>query len=152
MSHSHQNSLHSKAVNESIVYHLFLPCYLPSSKDADYLIQYDDHQNEHEILKCMKEFLRSLDATTALPIFSILTKCIQNWSILQNPKTLSVVNLQLTFQQLEPGDFFPLYFHAQNAAILIEMDENPSYQPLISSWQVLLPTKAITSSLIIVNC
>ncbi|CAF5069396.1 unnamed protein product, partial [Rotaria sp. Silwood1] len=55
--------------------------------------------------------------------------------------------LQSTIKNLSSNDFLPLYFHAQNAAILIEIDENSLNQPLISSWQVLLPTEIITSSL-----
>ncbi|CAF3980773.1 unnamed protein product, partial [Didymodactylos carnosus] len=66
---------------------------------------------------------------------------------IQNTKICSVPNLQSTIQKLTLGDFLPLYFHAQNAAILIEIDENPLNHPLISSWQVLLPTETITSSL-----
>ncbi|CAF4731978.1 unnamed protein product, partial [Rotaria sp. Silwood2] len=44
--------------------------------------------------------------------------------------------------------FLPLYYHAQNAAILIEIEENNIQQPLVSSWQVLLPTAEITSALV----
>jgi hypothetical protein len=146
MSHDQRDSLHLQELDKSILCHLFLPCHLPSSDKADFLIQHD-HQNEHELLECMKDFLQSFNTTTKLPIFSVLTKCIQQWSNLQNLNNLSVSNLQLTLLHLEPGDFFSLYFHTQNGAILIEMDENPLYAPLISSWQVLLPTKEITTSL-----
>ena len=146
MSQHHRDSLHLKQVDTSILHHLFLPCYLPSSNKNDYLIQ-DNHRNEHEILICMKDFLQSLDETLSLPIFSIIIKCINNWLNLQDSNNLNIFDLQSTIEQLKPGDFFPLYFHTQNAAILIEMDENDNNQPLISSWQVSLPTNEITSSL-----
>ncbi|CAF1403176.1 unnamed protein product [Adineta steineri] len=135
-----------QAMNESILNHLFLPCDLPSSADKDYLIQ-DDCQNEYKILECMNKFLVSLNENNSLPIFSTLQNCIQQWSVIQNPKNCSVSILQSTIEKLMPGNFLPLYIHAQNAAVLIEIDENLPNQPLISSWQVLLPTETITSSL-----
>jgi hypothetical protein len=137
-------------MNESILNHLFLPHYLPPSADADFLIQHN-HQNEHKILECMKDHLNSFastNATNLLPIFQILMDCVERWSILQNPQKFSVSNIRSTIQQLPSGSFLPLYFHAQNAAIMIEMDENNTNQPLVSSWQVLLPTEEITSSLV----
>ena len=144
--YGNSDSLHSKDINDSILNHLFLPCDLPSSADADYLIK-SNHENEHKILEYLNEYLESLDAKNTLPIFSILKNCIQNWLVIQNMENCSVSNLQLTIQKLAPGDFLSLYFHAQNAAILIEMDENSLNQPLVSSWQVSLSTETITSSL-----
>ncbi|CAF4386850.1 unnamed protein product [Rotaria magnacalcarata] len=140
------DSFHLKDMNKSILNLLFLPHDLPSSADEDYLIQ-SNRENEYKILECMKDFLQSMDTNNELPIIEILKKSIQRWSIIQNTKNCSVPILQSTIQELTSGDFLPLYFHAQNAAILIEIDENPPNQPLISSWQVLLPTETITSSL-----
>ncbi|CAF1014822.1 unnamed protein product [Rotaria magnacalcarata] len=140
------DSFHLKDMNKSILNLLFLPHDLPSSADEDYLIQ-SNRENEYKILECMKDFLQSMDTNNELPIIEILKKSIQRWSIIQNTKNCSVPILQSTIQKLASGDFLPLYFHAQNAAILIEIDENPPNQPLISSWQVLLPTETITSSL-----
>jgi hypothetical protein len=137
-------------MDESILNHLFLPQYLPSAAEADFLIQ-NEHQNEHKILECMKEYLNKFesgDAAIKLPIFRTLIDCIERWSVLQNPQTVSISNLQAAMKQLPVGCFLPLYFHAQNAAILIEVDENNSNQPLISAWQVLLPTEEITSSVV----
>jgi hypothetical protein len=137
-------------MNESLINHLFLPQYLPSSADDDFLLQ-NNHQNEYMLLECMKGYLNSfesIDTPNSLPIFRILTDCIQRWSILQNPQNISVSNLQSAIGQLPSGGFLPLYFHAQNAAILIEMDEKNTNQPIISSWQVLLPTAEITSSIV----
>jgi hypothetical protein len=137
-------------MNKSVVNHLFLPCYLPSSADADFLIQ-NNHQNEHILLGCMKAYFKSFastDATNILPIFQILVDCVERWSFLQNPQQFSTSNLQSTIGQLPPESFLPLYFHAQNAAILIEIDKKNSNQPLISAWQVLLPSAEITSSLL----
>ncbi|CAF1315107.1 unnamed protein product [Rotaria sordida] len=133
-------------LNESISNHLFLPYDLPTSADADYLLQ-NTHRNEHKLLESFNEFLGSLTPEKTLPIFSILKNCIQNWSIIQNIQNCTISNLQSTIGKLTSGDFLPLYFYAQNAAILIEIDENPLNQPLISSWQVLLPTETVTSSL-----
>ncbi|CAM4883176.1 unnamed protein product [Rotaria socialis] len=145
-SYGNYGSFHLKDINKSILNHLFLPHDLPSSADDDYLIQ-SNHENEYKILECMKDFLQSMGTNNQLPVIEILKKSIQRWSIIQNTKTCSVPILQSTIQELTSGDFLPLYFHAQNAAILIEIDENPPHQPLISSWQVLLPTETITSSL-----
>ena len=133
-------------MHTSIYNHLFLPCYLPSAAEDDFLIRNNSH-NEYKLLESIHGFFNSLDQNKRLPIFSVLNNCIQRWSILQNLSNISVSHLQSTLRQLQPGDFLPLYFHTQNAAILIEIDEVPSKQPLISSWQVLLPTKDITSSL-----
>ncbi|CAF3875222.1 unnamed protein product [Rotaria sp. Silwood1] len=137
-------------MNESILNHLFLPHYLPSSADDDFLIK-SNHQHEYMILEYMKEYLNlfeSTNDTNKLSIFSVLISCVKHWSILQNPQTFTEANLQSIITQLTPGSFLPLYFHAQNAAILIEIEENNIHQPLISSWQVLLPTAEITSSLV----
>ncbi|CAF4978148.1 unnamed protein product, partial [Rotaria sp. Silwood1] len=138
--------LHSQEVNESILNHLFLPHGLSSSAYADYLIQ-SNHENEYKILECMNEYFQSLDTKNELPILSIIKTCTERWSIIQNTKKCSVPLLQSTIQNLSSNDFLSLYFHAQNAAILIEIDENSLNQPLISSWQVSLPTETITSSL-----
>ncbi|CAF4829279.1 unnamed protein product [Rotaria sp. Silwood1] len=133
-------------MNESMLNHLFLPHDLSSSTAKDYLSQ-SNHQYEYKILECMNEFLESLDEKNELSILSLLKNCIQRWSIVQKIENCSIPNLQSTIQKLTSGDFLPLYFHAQNAAVLIEIDENPPNQSLISSWQVLLPTETITSSL-----
>jgi hypothetical protein len=77
-----------------------------------------------------------------LPIIRVLMDCTQRWSMVQKTS-----NLKSIIEQLPAGAFLPMYFHAQNAAILIEIDENNINQPLISSWQVLLPTDTITSSI-----
>jgi hypothetical protein len=147
---NNSTSLRLMEMNESILNHLFLPHYLPSSADDDYLIQ-RNYANEHKLLECMKAYLNSFAATNAtsiLPIFRTLNECIQRWSILQDPQTISVSKIQSTIEQLPAGSFLPLYFHVQNAAILIEIDENNINQPLLSSWQVLLPATEITSSIV----
>jgi hypothetical protein len=131
-------------LNQSILNHLFLPYDLPSSDD--HLIE-SDHQNEYKLLELVNQFFESLDAKKTLPIFPILKNCIHRWSILQNPNGCSVSTLQSTIEKLEPGDILSIYFHAQNAAILIEIEENPANEALISAWQVALPTETITSSL-----
>jgi hypothetical protein len=87
----------------------------------------------------MNDFLKSLDTTDELPIVSTLQKSIQQWSIIQNQNNCSSPLLKSVIEKLEPGDFLPPYLHAQNAAILIEIDKNSPNPPLISSWQVLLP-------------
>ncbi|CAM4959090.1 unnamed protein product [Rotaria socialis] len=136
-------------MNESLLNHLFLPHYLPSSADNDFLIQ-QNHQHEHKLLDSMNEYLNSVkwpDAPAILSVIRILIDCGERWSHLQNFQNFNVLNIQSTIAQLEPGSFLPLYFHAQNAAILIEIDENNINQALISAWQVLLPCEEITSSL-----
>ncbi|CAF1466508.1 unnamed protein product [Adineta ricciae] len=138
--------MNSQEVDESILNHLFLPHGLSSSASSDHLIQ-SDHQNEYKLLQCMNNYWKSLDENNQLPIFSTLKTCTERWSTIQNTKKCSISVLQSIIQKLSPGDFLPLYFYAQNAAILIEIDENSPDQPLISSWQVLLPTNVITSSL-----
>ncbi|CAF4169552.1 unnamed protein product [Rotaria sp. Silwood2] len=103
------------------------------------------------ILEYVKEYLNlfeSTNDTNKLPILSVLSHCVKNWSVLQNPENFTESNLQSIITELTPGSFLPLYFHAQNAAILIEIEENNIHQPLVSSWQVLLPTAEITSSLV----
>ena len=92
-------------------------------------------------------FLKLLGKINEIPILSVLRTCTERWSIIQNTENCTVPLLQSMLHQLLPGDCLPLYFHSQNAAILIEIDENTGNQPLISSWQVLLPTETITSSL-----
>ena len=106
-------------MNESILNHLFLPHYLPSSADGDFLIQ-NNRQYEHMILEYMKEYLNlfeSTNDTTKLPIFSVLSHCVKHWSVLQNPQNFTESNLQSIITQLIPGSFLPLYFHAQNASL-----------------------------------
>ncbi|CAF1186849.1 unnamed protein product [Rotaria sordida] len=98
----------------------------------------------------MKKYLNGIDLENdgkTLPIFHVLTdNCLKNWCQLQNIRNFSASNLQSTIEQLPRGSFLPLYFNAQNAAILIEIEANKINQPLISSWQVSLPTANITSS------
>jgi hypothetical protein len=123
---SNGNSLWSAEMNESILNHLFLPHYLPDSSETDYLIK-SNHQNEYKLLECMKEYFDSFESTNAavtLPIIPILIDCIQRWSVLQNALTNSIFYLQAVIEQLPSEGFLPLYFHAQNAAILIEIDIN----------------------------
>ncbi|CAF1097430.1 unnamed protein product [Adineta steineri] len=137
-------------MDESILNHLFLPHHLPSSADSDFLTK-GKHENEYKLLECMTEcfkLLESADATNKLSIFSLFTDCIERWSVLQNPQGFSVSNIQSAIEQLPLGGFLPLYFHAQNAAILIEIDKIKANQPLISAWQVALPAHNITSSLV----
>ena len=147
MAHDQRDSLHTKEADRSILHHLFLPCHLPHSDQDDFLTK-DDHINEYELLECMRDFFCTQDGVThSLPIYSVMKKCVTNWSNLQNFGNLNLFNLQTTIEQLQSGEFFSLYFHKQNAAILIEIDEGSRHEPLISSWQVLLPTNEITSSL-----
>ncbi|CAF1052665.1 unnamed protein product [Rotaria sp. Silwood1] len=82
-----------------------------------------------------------------LPTIRLLIDCTQRWSLLQKSPKLSVSNLQSIIGQISTGGFLPIYFHAQNAAILIETDHNNNNQSLISSWQVLLSTDTIVSSI-----
>jgi len=123
-------------MHESILNHLFLPHYLPSSADDDFLIG-SNYQYEYKILEYMKQYLDTFElpnATNNLPIFQILNDyCFKSWSILQNSQKFSESNIQTIIEQLPPGSFLPLYFRAQNAAILIEIEENNIDQPLISS-------------------
>ena len=133
-------------MNDSIINHLFLPYDLPSSAKDDYLIT-SNHRHEHKILEPLRDFLGSSSVQNTLPVLSTLHNCIENWLKVQNIDKCSISNFQSAIHSLNPGDFLPVYFHAQNAAILIEIDENPLAQPLISSWQVSLPTEIITSSL-----
>ena len=135
-------------MNDSIINHLFLPHNLPSDADKDFLLK-GNHENEHVVLEFMKNYLNALPSTKVTQIrtaFQILGDCINRWSTLQNLQNFSASNLQIAFQQLPLGSFLPLYFHTQNAAILIEIDEHNIQQPMISAWQVALPTEAITSA------
>ena len=133
-------------LNQSILNHVFLPHDLPSSVDEDYLTK-SDHRHEYKILECISKFFESLDVKKTLPIFTILKNCIQRWSDAQNSDNWNTNKLQSTIEKLESGDYLSVYFYKQNAAILIEIDENSPNQPLVSAWQVLLPTETITSSL-----
>ncbi len=149
MPHGHTNSHELREMNESILNHLFLPFYLPSSSENDFCIR-SNHRNEYIILECMNEFLNlyeSIDASMVLPIIRILIDCTQRWSMLQKTSKLSISNLKSIIEQLPSGAFLPMYFHAQNAAILVEIDEKNINQSLLSSWQVLLPIDTITSSI-----
>ncbi|CAF0875007.1 unnamed protein product [Rotaria sordida] len=136
-------------MEESILNHLFLPHYLPSSADDDFIIGFNC-QYEYKILEYIKQYLDTFELTNAinnLPIFQILNDyCLKSWSILQNSQNFSGSTIQNIIEELPPGSFLPLYFRAQNAAILIEIEENNIDQPLISSWQVLLPMAEIASS------
>ncbi|CAF1935920.1 unnamed protein product [Rotaria magnacalcarata] len=137
-------------MNESILYHLFLPHYLPSSTEDDYLLE-SNHEAEYILLERMKEYFGTLQSTNdanKLPMLEMLTDCVKRWSILQNPREFAISNLQPSIEQLPPGSFLPLYFNAQNAAILIEIEENNIDQPLVSSWQVLLPFEKMTPSVV----
>ncbi|CAF4577760.1 unnamed protein product [Rotaria sp. Silwood2] len=103
------------------------------------------------VLEYMKEYLNlfeSTNNTNKLTILSVLSHCVKHWSVLQNFQNFTESNLQFIIMRLTPGSFLPLYYHAQNAAILIEIEENNIQQPLVSSWQVLLPTAEITSALV----
>ena len=135
-------------MDRSVLDHLFLPCDLPSSSADDCLTQ-NEHVDEHMLLDYIKTFLNSpecADMQMTLPVIRTLADCVERWSILQNPRTLTVLKIQSVIEQLPPGSFLPLYFHAQNAAILIEVEEENIHQALISSWQVLLPSANISSS------
>lgn len=119
-----------QTLNKSVLNHLFLPCYLPNSSEDDYLIG-DDHQNEYELLELMKEFLKSLTGNKfSLEFFRNLIICIERWINVQDRKKLSADNFQKTIDQLVPGDFLPIYFHCQNAAILIEIERRQCSQTL----------------------
>ncbi|CAF4113732.1 unnamed protein product [Rotaria sp. Silwood2] len=146
MPHGCNHAQQLQVMNESILNHLFLPLHLPSSAESDFCIR-SNHRNEHIILECMNEFLNSFDASMVLPIIRVLTDCTQRWSMLQKSPKISVSNLQSIIEQVPAGGFLPIYFHAQNAAILIEIDDNNINQPLISSWQVLLSNDTIVSSI-----
>ncbi|CAM4909258.1 unnamed protein product [Rotaria socialis] len=137
-------------MNTSILYHLFLPHYLPSCTEDDFLLELD-HQHEYTLLECMKKYLDTLqpnNGANKLPMLEMLTDCVKRWSILQNPRKFTKSNLQSSIEKLPPGNFLPLYFYAQNAAILIEIEDNNIDQPLVSSWQVLLPFEQMTSSFV----
>jgi len=92
--------------------------------------------------------LQSADTLNQLPILETLINCTKCWLFLQNLQNFSEANVQTTMKQLSAGSFLPLYFCAQNAAILIEIEENNINQALISSWQVLLPNSDVVSSLV----
>ena len=137
-------------MTESILNHLFLPQYLPSSAKDDFLMK-NDHQNEFKLLLYIDESLNQLqsaDPQNQLPILETLINCTKRWLFLQNLQNFSESHLQTTMEQLSAGNFLPLYFRAQNAAILIEIEENNNNQALISAWQVLLPNTEIVSSLV----
>lgn len=137
-------------MNESILNHLFLPCYLPSVATDDSLLG-DNHQNEYLLLECMNEFLRTIqlsDGDNPLKNIQVLTDCFSRWSARQKSENISVQNIQTVLENLPSGSFTPFYIQAQNAAILIEIEPNNSSRPLLSSWQVLLPMDQLTSSVL----
>ncbi|CAF1024726.1 unnamed protein product [Adineta steineri] len=136
-------------MTESILNHLFLPFYLPSSSETDFCLQ-SNHRYEYIILECMLEFLKSYELNNMNIILSTiqtLIDCTHRWCTIQKVHNHSISKLKSLIEQLPSGAFLPMYFHAQNAAILIEIDENKTNQPLISSWQVQLPIDTITSSI-----
>ncbi|CAF1578716.1 unnamed protein product [Adineta ricciae] len=133
-------------MDESILNHLFLPHYLPNSADEDFLIK-GKHENEYKLLDCLDEYFNSIAPTHlpfTLPVFRILHDGIKRWAAFQNPQNFSASNIQSTIEKLSSGSFLPLYFHTQNASILIEIDEKN--QAVVSAWEVLLSTSEITSS------
>ena len=149
MTHGYNNNHQLREMNESILNHLFLPFYLPSSSESDFCIR-SNHRNEYILLECINEFLnlyQSIDTRMVLPIIGVLTDCAQRWSLVQKSPPPSISNLKSIIEQLPSDAFLPIYFHTQNADILIEIDEKNINQPLISSWQVLLPIDTITSSI-----
>ncbi|CAF1656053.1 unnamed protein product, partial [Adineta ricciae] len=134
-------------MDESILNHLFLPHHLPDSADEDFLIK-GKHENEYKLLECLNEYFNSVTSAHVPftpPVFRIFHDTIKRWAVLQNPQNLSVQDIQTTLEKLSTGTLLPLYFHAQNAAILIEIDE--TNQPIVSAWEVLLPNSTITSSI-----
>lgn len=101
------------------------------------------------ILEYIKTYLNVSELardTNKLSIFDILTTCVKNWSSLQSPHNFSESILCSTVEQLPSGCFLPIYFHAQNSTILIEIEESNIEYPLVSSWQVLLPIAELTWS------
>ena len=137
-------TINQQDLYDSLINHLFLPCQLPNSSDDDYLLE-SNHSNEHKLLECFYEFLKQVNNTQyELEIIRTLINCVANWLQVQNRnKIYSTENIKTTIERLISGDFLPMYFHTQNAAILIEMNE----QTLISAWQVSLPTDTITASI-----
>ncbi|UJR20208.1 hypothetical protein I4U23_023339 [Adineta vaga] len=134
-------------MNESIVNHLFLPHYLPSCAEQDFLT-HGNHENEYKLLECMKEYFYSMSTTAMLPLFETIHRCMVQWSNLQNPQNFSVGSIRSAIEQMSSGSFLPVYFRAQNAAILIEIDHINVNQPIISAWQVLLPAGEVTSTMV----
>ena len=143
--HGKSNTQQIQDMNESILNHLFLPLNLPSSADSDFCLR-SNHRNEHILLECFNDYFNIYDSINA-PFLRPIVDCSQRWSVLQRNPNLSIDSLQTAIESLQPGAFLPIYIHAQNAAILIEIDENHIDQPLISSWQVLLPIETINSSI-----
>ncbi|UJR29753.1 hypothetical protein I4U23_017301 [Adineta vaga] len=135
-------------MNESLINHLFLPYNLPCSSDDDYLLK-KNHENEYKLLEYINEYFdlnKFIYTKDLFPFIDIFMTSIQRWSILQNPQTLFKSQFRCFIEELKSGDFLPLYFHNQNASILIEIDEINDNSPLISSWQVLLSPSELTSS------
>ena len=145
MSRGQTKSNHQfQELNESILNHLFLPIHLPFSSENDFCLR-SNHRNEYLILECLNEYFHSYDSIDSF--IQLLIDCTQRWLTVQKLSHLSIASLKSTIEQLLPGAFLPLYFHSQNAAIFIEIDEQNSNQAFISSWQVLLPIETITSSI-----
>ena len=135
-------------MNQSIINHLFLPHNLPSNADNDFLLR-NNHSNESSILGWVQKYLISFAETHEIEsfrVFSVLNDCIANWFTVQNPQGRIATTFKSAIEKLTEGYFLPIYFHAQNAAILIEIEQENIRQALVSSWQVLLPTADITSS------
>ena len=132
-------------MDESLLNHLFLPWDLSSSAKEDFL-----SRNEHQLLNCINNYFNTIQSTTiiTLPVLETVRECIQRWSLVQNPSECTQSTIQSTLEQLALGSFMPFYFHTQNAAILVEIDDTHIDQPLISAWQVQLPTAEITSSIL----
>ena len=131
------------ALNDSILYHIFLPCHLPKSSADDFLAG-NDHHNEYQLLQAMRNFLMSLEGPRRPPGWSVLLPCISRWTRCQHPNNVSPLVLQEAIDKLKTGDYFPLYFTTHNAALLIAVEPD---QSLISAWQVQLSTRNITASL-----
>ena len=89
-------------------------------------------------LDCFTDFLHSVDERGILPISGDLFACARRWCRVPNVSTL-----QSSLAQLPDGAFLPLYFAAQNAAILIEIESNDA---LISAWEVLLPVEIVLAA------
>ncbi|CAF1452648.1 unnamed protein product [Adineta ricciae] len=123
-------------MDESILNHLFLPHHLPGSANEDFLIK-GKHENEYKLLECLDKYFNLVTPAhvpITLPVFRVFHDIIKRWVVLQNPQNLSVQDIQTTLEKLSAGTLLPLYFHAQNAAILIEIDE--MNQPIVSAWEV----------------
>ena len=144
MPHGSAKSRQVQEIDESLLNHLFLPLVLPSSGESDFCLR-SNHRNESVLLECLRDFLDSFAELSQLPIVVDLRDCVRRWCVLQTSADhLFVSRLQSSFDQLSSGAFLPLYFHTQNATILVEIDGEE--EALISAWQVLLPIETLRSS------